>query len=347
MLAELAWRSGLKSWVIDLFADQDTRRYSEQVIRVDSLDETQLNPALARFKSIYPEAAAVYGSGLERHPQSLEQIGLEFELLGNRIEIAHSLQKKRSFFELLGRLRIPHPLVSFTVPDTPGRWLIKPEFGGGGVGIRDHDGDASIESDMYWQRHVDGDAGSVLFLADGLRVRVVGFNTQWSESFDDRNQFIFSGVLNHSPLSGAQERMVAEWLDAIVQEIPLRGLNTLDFIVRGDRVYLLEINPRPSASMQLYDADLFEVHVEACRGRLDNVSHTRQELCAYQIIYAERSVKIPDAFDWPEYCRDLPLAGSIIRKGQPICSIIARDKNVRSIREQLNEIRRILFQSLS
>ena len=132
-----------------------------------------------------------------------------------------------------------------------------------------------------------------------------------------------------------------------MRAIPLKGLNTLDFIIQGERIYVLEVNHRPSASMQLYDADLFGAHLNACRGILANTKFTSHTVCAYQIIYADRSITIPNGFFWPKACRDLPIAGSIIRKGQPICSIIARDINVRNVHWQLNEIRHTIFQSFN
>ena len=37
---------------------------------------------------------------------------------------------------------------------------------------------------------------------------------------------------------------------------------------------------------------------------------------------------IPDHFEWPEWCMDLPESGDMCRAGQPICSIIAHQKEL-------------------
>ncbi|WP_404356293.1 ATP-grasp domain-containing protein [Methylotuvimicrobium sp. KM1] len=347
MLAEAASRSGFRPWVIDLFADQDTLSFSERVFRIEALDEPFLKEIIADFRSLHPKSPVVYGSGLEHYPKALELITRECELVGNDIKSVRQLQQKKSFFELLDHLEIDYPRVAFTKPMEAEQWLIKPETGEGGLGIRLFRNGMPTQGNMYWQKYIEGTAGSALFLADGRNIRIIGFHTQWCENQYADQPFLFAGVINRCPLSAEQADIIHSWIAAIVRAIPLKGLNTLDFIIQGERIYVLEVNPRPSASMQLYDADLFGAHLNACRGILDNTNFTRHQVCAYRIVYADRDITIPDAFSWPKACRDLPIAGSIIRKGQPICSIIARDINVRSVHRQLNKIRQIIIQSFN
>jgi methenyltetrahydromethanopterin cyclohydrolase len=44
---------------------------------------------------------------------------------------------------------------------------------------------------------------------------------------------------------------------------------------------------------------------------------------------------IPDGFAWPDGCMDLPGNGVMCRKGQPICSIIAHQKQAYSVMDAL------------
>nr|AAS88981.1 conserved protein [Methylotuvimicrobium kenyense] len=347
MLAETACRAGFKPWVVDLFADQDTRQLSEQTFRVESLAPSFLETIVADFKSRHANSPVTYGSGLEHHPESLEMIGRECELLGNDIETVLQLHPKKRFFECLDRLKIQYPYVVFAEPATCERWLIKPETGEGGLNIRWFHTGIPIEPDTYWQKYIEGTTCSALFLADGRNFQTIGFHTQWSENLDTDKPFLFAGVINRSPLSSEQKLRVHSWIGSIMQQIPLKGLNTIDFIVKDGQIYMLELNPRPSASMQLYDGDLFKAHINACRGILDDTKFANDPVCAYRILYADQKIAIPENFCWPKACRDLPIAGSIIRKGQPICSIIARDINVRNVHRQLNEVRQTIIQSFN
>ncbi len=117
---------------------------------------------------------------------------------------------------------------------------------------------------VYWQKFQAGTQHSVLFLADGQQVQVVGFNTQWSVSLSETQEFVFSGVINSTDLPDKHKAVITGWLKQMVPVFALRGLNSLDFIHADDCSYVLEINPRPSASMQLYEGDLLIRHIQAC-----------------------------------------------------------------------------------
>lgn len=182
MLAEAACRSGFIPWVIDLFADQDTLKYSERVFRIEALDEPFLKAIVADFSSLNPMSPAVYGSGLEHYPKALELISCECELVGNDIKTVRLIQQKKCFFELLDHLEINYPRVSFTEPKGAEQWLVKSESGEGGHGIRLFRNGMPTQRNMYWQKYIEGTACSALFLADGKNIRIIGFHAQWCEN---------------------------------------------------------------------------------------------------------------------------------------------------------------------
>ena len=138
----------------------------------------------------------------------------------------------------------------------------------------------------------------------------------------------------------------------MVPVFALRGLSSLDFIHADDCSHVLEINPRPSASMQLYDEDLLIRHIQACIG---DVGRNSAAYCAagqdyhstgYQIVYAVQDLTIPDPFEWPEWCMDLPKSGDMCRTGQPICSIIAHQNESQPVSEQLMAKQQLIINKL-
>jgi methenyltetrahydromethanopterin cyclohydrolase len=101
--------------------------------------------------------------------------------------------------------------------------------------------------------------------------------------------------------------------------------------------------------MQLYDQDLLERHIQACLGvplitRDGQLKSSVQT--GYQIVYAEGDVIIPDRFEWPEGCMDLPKPGNICHTGQPICSIIAHQKESASVAQQLLTKQQLIINKL-
>jgi len=321
MLAQTARASGFKPLVIDLFADLDTQTYAEDFKQITTLAKQHLQPVVDYFIKRYQVDQVVYGSGFENHPESLHYLNSSLFMFGNSPDVFIRLHDKPAFFAALNQLTIPYPSVCFSQPDPFEDGLIKPMRGQGGIGISRYLGQ-EMGSDSYWQRYQSGSQYSVLFLADALHVQLVGFNSQWTTSLDDGCEFIFSGIINSCDLSAKQQMQVVEWLKKLVPLFSLKGLNSLDFINDGDNSWLLEINPRPSASMQLYEADLFKRHISASLNELTDDHHING-YTAYQVVYAKHDIMIPDGFLWPEECVDLPESGVICRIGQPICSIMS------------------------
>jgi len=355
MLAQAAKTAGLKPLLIDLFADLDTQGYVEDFRQVASLAEQDLAPAVDYFIERYGVTRVVYGSGFEHHPESLYYLNSRLLILGNHPDVFARQLDKPAFFSVLDELNIPYPEVAFNAPEYVGDWLVKPMQGQGGTGIKHYHAGDETKGAVYWQRFQPGASCSVLFLADGQQVQVVGFNSQWLIRLSEAQEFVFSGVANNADLPDQRKAQVAGWLKQMVPVFGLKGLNSLDFIVTDVDCYVLEINPRPSASMQLYDEDLLVRHIQACEGTLGATSAALKPeterlklppLSGYQIVYAEQDTTIPSQFEWPPWCMDVPKAGDRCRAGQPICSIIAHQNNSQSVAEQLRAKQQLIISKL-
>lgn len=352
MLAQAAKNVGWKPLVIDLFADLDTQGYAEDFRQIKSLAEQDLAPAVDYFIERYAVTQVIYGSGFECYPESLYYLNSRLIILGNHPDVFVRQLDKQAFFSTLDQLNIPYPEAAFSAPDCGGDWLLKPMQGQGGVGIKRYRAGDSLNASVYWQKFQAGTQHSVLFLADGQDAQVIGFNSQWSVRLSETQEFFFSGVINSCDLSDAHKAVITDWLKKMVPVFELKGLNSLDFIHADDCSYVLEINPRPSASMQLYDQDLLIRHVGATSvallpeagGRLKPLLQVGNT--GYQIVYAERDVIIPDQFEWPDWCMDLPKSGDMCRAGQPLCSIIAHQKKSRSVAEQLLTKQQLIINKL-
>lgn len=355
MLAQAAKKAGLKPLVVDLFADLDTQGYAEDFLKIKSLSEQDLAPAVDYFIERYAVAHVIYGSGFEGHPESLRYLNSRLIVLGNHPDVFARQMDKPAFFSMLDELNIPHPEVAFSAPACTDGWLIKPMQGQGGIGIKRYFADNEVKSLVYWQKFQSGTPHSVLFLADGQQAQVVGFNSQWLVRLSETQEFVFSGVVNCTGLPDKHKALVSGWLEQLVPAFGLKGLNSLDFIYAGECSYVLEINPRPSASMQLYDEDLLVRHIQACEGTVGAASAAlTPEIgrlkpppqIGYQVVYAEQDLTVPVQFEWPPWCMDLPKPGDRCRAGQPICSIIAHQKNSQSAVEQLRIKQQLIISKL-
>lgn len=341
MLTQLATNIGYTPLVIDCYSDVDTQKHALDCIKVDTLALVHVKKALAILKAQYAITHVIYGSGFERYINTLAFLHQQMCVLGNTVNVFSSIQNKHIFFSKLKQLQIPYPDVTFHVPVDNNEWLIKPMQGEGGIGIKRYKDLPTNAASYYWQKQCAGIPMSVLFVANGAGYKICGFNKQLVIRIND-NEFVFSGVISQPEIDDYIVQTVALWLGSLVSEFALKGINSLDFIVKDKQCYALEVNARPSASMQLYNDVLLATHIDSF---LDNdvtllsVGEAWGDCVngyqAYKIIYAETEVCIKQNLEWPVWVVDTPEAGSFIHTGMPICSIIADGKNEQHVFENL------------
>lgn len=322
-MAESARRGGLSCLVIDAFADVDTRAAAARCVPVSwngygpgNIDSAL--PAQANTRGL------VYGGGLEGMPELLEPWYLARKLFGNGPDIVRVANDPMSFFTLLDALEIRHPQVRLSPPPEGDGWLIKRTASTGGGHVRAWTGREETDARDYFQRRIEGPAMSVLFLADGERAWSVGCNTQWTRAGD----YLWGGAVNRAGLTPRQRKTLLAHVGSLTSRLRLRGLNSLDFILEGDVPKVLELNPRPSATLELYDREfprgLLYWHLQACGGRLPApADRHKPAMRACRVVYAGQALAIPDDVVWPEWCHERPAAGVVVASGEPVCTVTA------------------------
>ena len=279
----------------------------------------------AQLLSVADEGAElVYGSGFETQPELLEELALNFQLIGNQPETVRITKDPGRFFSMLSRLDIPAPEVSTKLPAASADWLTKLVGGSGGTHVlpvmERH------EAGRYYQRKLSGQSVSLLFLANGSRVRVVGYNLQLVSPLPTM-PYRYGGAVSHFPLPENIRNSMRQAAEKITAEIGLRGLNSLDCIVHEGSLWVLEVNPRLSATFALYDADhagaiLFEAHMQACMGAMPEPL-SQEPSQAHLIYYAPFDLTVPAAMEWPDWVADVPEPASRVEAEEPLCTVSA------------------------
>jgi len=384
-LAQSARACGWRPWVIDGFGDMDTRACAAGVVKVrmsrDALSEADVAAALevlarkaspggagsrpapgTRLTSC--RAGLIYGSGGEAMPGLLEGLADRFEIIGNGAEVVRAVKDPRIFFATLTALDIAYPATRFSTLEIKRRdgvrklsqdadgasaheWLVKRATGSGGDHVRCWRGGAIDNSQRYFQQFLPGPAMSALFVADGRHARVLGYNTLW-RARHARSSFAYGGAINRAKLSPSHRDLLKNHVRALTQVFGLRGLNSLDFVLHCDQPRVLEINPRPGATCELYEpkarTSMLAVHAKACRGELPGDSLWRglsQHGPRVQVIvYANRAYRVPQGMRWPNWCRDLPAPGAAISAHAPVCTVLAEGDDLEQV-SRLADARRV------
>lgn len=243
------------------------------------------------------------------------------------------------------------------------------------AGGRDDSAFAALR-DVYWQRDIAGCAMSATFVADGRRARLLGCNLLLTRRFG-RRPYVYCGAIGPVVVSDRLQRELRQALDALVAEAGLRGLGSLDFILDDEgRMLVLELNPRPSASLELYRERLpggpMRAHWLACTegllpdgppgakaasGPATDPGAPREQggqggtpVGGTRIVYARRPLRLDAAQAEVLAARpdlhDLPHAGQAFEAGDPLCSIGAAGADAAEVRERLRARRRELLDFL-
>jgi predicted ATP-grasp superfamily ATP-dependent carboligase len=332
-LAHAARRAGLVPLVADFFADLDTQAAAYACRKLggkigNGMRAAQLLPALRDLarQAPLPVLGVVYGAGFEDRPALLARIAEEWKVLGNDPATVARVKDPTSFFAELDRLGIPHPAISTRRPPNAAGWLAKRIGGAGGSHVVPSRLKPTARH-RYFQQRVEGRAVSALFVANGRDARVLGFSEQWTAP-TPQSPYRYGGAVRPASLPHNVARRMVSAVGAIAQAFGLVGLASADFLVQGETALLLEINPRPGATLDIFDNDkqpLLDLHLDAITdGRLLRRALKFDDAMASAIVYAPYRFSVPPGMDWPAWTQDRPKPAERIDKNRPICTVWAR-----------------------
>jgi predicted ATP-grasp superfamily ATP-dependent carboligase len=328
-LAQAARRTGADVIVADLFGDEDTRRLARRYVLPGSLEHGVDGEALLDWvRSLdVPLIGIVYGTGFEASPELLGELARIAPLIGNRPETVAAMKDPDAFATLLKRLGLPHPEIAAS-PRPGVRWLRKRRGGCGGTHIEVAiPRPTTADPRYYFQVVAPGHAVSALFVADGKAARVLGLSEQWTAPSLGQ-PFRFGGSAGPLQVAATLAAEIDEACQAITAAAGLVGLNSLDTLVDGERFTVLEVNPRPSGTLDLFlhraDMDLWSYHLRGVQGELPEIALSiAEDARAAVILYADQARAIPASFDWGAGVADIPAPLSRVAAGMPICTVIA------------------------
>lgn len=329
-LVASATRAGFRVISIDCFNDVDTAKNTLYSFQLANLSDRSSLDTVFQEIDLQNITGVVIGSGFEPQPELLSDIQQRLPLLANSAEVMQRCCDPQSLFSMFEQYEIAYPETRFIQPIVQSSdWLIKQGSGTGGSHIRYFSATTAVHADDYFQRFIEGESYSVNFLANQTDFSVIGINRIWCSLADD-SLFSYGGAVSNVQIPKQAISELERIVSVITVELGLRGLCGIDFILTDDQqVLVLDVNPRPTATLELYDdpnGSLFSAHIAVFEhNSLPSSPLTMSSSNAHQLMYATDDLVIPDAFDWPEWTVCRPRNNSRISKGEPICLIHATD----------------------
>lgn len=331
-LAQCAARSGYVSVVLDCFADADTRLTAKTVRRVadDSGIRFDAGRLLRTAEQFAPPAeidAMIYGAGFESEPALLEIFAQRDRVCGNPPDVIRQVKAPETFHRLLDQIGLPYPETRLDPPESPDGWLVKRIGSAGGQDVQRCGARPFEPGRDYVQRAVPGVVCSALFLADKRRAQIIGFSEALPPGNGARSPFAYGGAVSQAAVSPRVRDELASKLDKLVALAGLVGLNGIDFVVDRDSFWILELNPRPTATLELYDPDfadgLLGAHVAVCLGEPVRLQQVWGPVRGHAIVFAPNEFRVPPYWQPESWCSDIPCPDVPIAPGMPICSVRA------------------------
>ncbi|TPM25556.1 ATP-grasp domain-containing protein [Mesorhizobium sp. B2-2-2] len=331
-LAMAARRAGYRPLVADFFCDTDTVAVAERTTKLprnlqDGIDGERIIETLRDLAGEDRPVAVVLGSGFERMTETVDAVARHFPLAGNRGAAISRIKDPQLLAADCAELGIPHPEFRWDRPPEPDSWVAKTVGGAGGGHIRQAAGESQTTG-RYFQRFVAGRSVSALFVGDGQAARIVGFSQQWTSPVSAA-PYRYGGAVRLRRFDRRQAALIGGWLSALTRRAGLVGLCSADLIRGSDGYTLIEINPRPGATLDIFDEDeapLIEAHLRAAAGGTFRLPRFVDSM-ASMVTYAATPIARFPSIVWPEWTADHQSPGTRLIAGDPVCTIFARGPN--------------------
>lgn len=227
------------------------------------------------------------------------------------------------------------------------KYIVKPIYGSGGLGIKWFSDDVFADDEFLLQEYIVGDAVSSSFLAyPNHEIEFITSSDQiiGSKSLGTQD-FIYCGNVIPYIKSNVKINNIST---KIAKMCKLVGSNGIDFVIKNNTVYVLEVNPRIQGSYECvensFDMNLVEKHINACNNVPVNIPKVKQfsvKLIPYSLNEG--------TYNLSGICNvhDISEANYVFKKGEPISTIIVSDRILENAMGKAQKIQKLVYDSFT
>ena len=215
--------AGFEVVAIDAFADVDTLQMAKKTFQVNVIngqfEHKQILSILGKL-DLHECTGFCYGAGFEANPDVLNEIGKMLPVIGNKAEIVKASKDPQFFSALCEAQDMDYPQTVFKKPDVVDGWLMKTTGASGGMHVRPLTSESLEVENVYYQKFQGGVPISCLFLANGKRARVIGYNEQWCSSTVD-SPYRYGGAVSHAEVGESSKAIIEGFVNDMTQKFGL------------------------------------------------------------------------------------------------------------------------------
>lgn len=346
--AQSALRAGFEVVGADLFADADLDR----VCPITKIEDYPYG--FADWLAEQDVDAWMYTGALENYPDLVDQMATLKPLWGVSGKALRRCRDPLVLQEAFADAGLPFPetLPFDRTPAGEGAWLAKTYRHAAGLGVWRY-GEQPPNTSVYTQRLVEGEPFAAVFAVAVDATTLLGVTQQLVESFGYR------GSIGPVECSTVQMAALNRIGDCLRTTLGSRGLVGVDLIAAEEGLFVIEINPRYTASVEVIEratgASAIAAHA-ACfvEGPAPTATPQSDKHVGKRILYAAEPVHIGEALadELLELHRagrvaDIPRVGTAIGAGEPICTILVESGSCSAVAEELDALAEFLLDRLA
>ena len=363
-VVQSAVRGGMATRAADRFADADLLEACPSAIRIDDYPD-----GLVRAIRPFSGSTWCYVGGLENRPDLIERLSDIGPLAGSPAAAVRRVRDPDWLSATCSSVGCPMPETRRTPDGLPvdGRFLVKPLGRAGGHGIAAWRGGEPPPGQSIWQRRIAGAPCSAAFVADRGTTTLLMTTRQligWPPTrlgSRETECFAWTGATTFDPGRSVTDA-VAMLGRRIAGEAGLVGLFGIDFLIAdADTVVPIEVNPRPTASMELWDratgSSHAAAHVAACGldtpgTSIEPAAHGCMPTGARgkAVLFARSPIGVSarlhsawldlrdssrDTLGFPGVA-DIPVPGTAVAPGRPVLTVFADGETENDVLETLS-----------
>lgn len=362
-LAESAIRDGLVPLCVDFFGDMDLR---------DALLGAKVTscrtPSVIKNHSDVPHlletidrsVPVILAGGAENSRALQQQLQAQRPVAGLSNQQVKTLRDPATVFPAILQAggKVPEWKCAEDQTSNLGAatdWLLKDTGSSGGQLVSDWSSGSHIRNTQFLQHRLKGVCFSATFFAtananasSGVQVHLEGVAIQLSGLPQlNCSGYQYCGNVGGLSVSNQLAARLVTVADSLTARWSLVGFFGMDFVLHDGQPYAIEVNPRLTATHELYESPPARGHVfrqlAAYTGAVispdETAIHSRPAIVRL-VVYASESMEIshqttsrlmrftrpaePAASCW---LADIPVAGSVVTQGSPVCSLYTSAAN--------------------
>ncbi len=374
-IAISAQKSSYPVFVIDFFGDQDLISTFDNVFSV--LWQRPGYPLMRRLSKPAHEymitlaeiileeqeiEGIIFGGGLDDCYEGWMRLSKQCPILGNPPERLPFLRDRQVLYQLAEEYNLGVPRIE-KAGNPEEAYEIAIEFEGSVV-LRPIGGSAGIDTylcknkneitkvaerilktraKLHVMEYIEGIPASLSLIGNGDKCRIIALNEQLigTNAFGAPSEFIYTG--NITPLAVHVEPNKISALKQLGTDMKLVGSNGIDFVIQGNQIFIMELNPRLQGSLEnierTYDINLVDLHIKACQGDLPESTPKPKQFSGKAVLYSKTSHTIKHVPSKLMKCQvvDRSLPGVLVERGDPVCTLLTSGNSREMIFSNLQE----------